>query len=101
MMTAPNIEEISIVQILYALSDVNRLKIVQVIHEAGGELPCGKFSEILGVSKPTVSHHFGILRESGVLATRTEGTHKMNALRRRELDRRFPGLLDSILNSLK
>lgn len=101
MMTGPELEDVTIGQVLYALSDVNRLKIVQMIDAAGGELRCGSFSDEIGLTKPTLSHHFGILRESGVIATRIDGTHKLNTIRRKELNRRFPGLLESILKSLK
>ena len=101
MMIGPELATVTIDQVLYALSDVSRLKIVQMIDEAGGELRCGSFAEKIGLTKPTLSHHFGILRETGVIATRIDGTHKLNTLRRRELNLRFPGLLDSILRSLK
>jgi DNA-binding transcriptional ArsR family regulator len=86
-------------QVLYALSDANRLAIVRLIHSSGDELPCGSFSEVLKIGKPTISHHFGILRESGIISTRTEGTQKFNRIRRKELNARFPGLLDAILKA--
>ena len=94
---SPDLYTIRIEQVLDALADSNRLRIVKMIHQAGGELPCGSFSEKLGLGKPTVSHHFGILRASGIIATRTEGTQKLNVIRREELDKRFPGLMASIL----
>lgn len=94
-----NEHEASLTEVLYALSDPNRLKIVLLIHASGGTMPCGSFSQKLGVSKPTVSHHFNILREAGVIVTHVEGTTKLNHLRRVELNKRFPGLLDSILAS--
>jgi DNA-binding transcriptional ArsR family regulator len=96
---APDLGAVAIEQVLDALADSNRLRIVRLIHEAGGEMACGSFSERLGLGKPTVSHHFGILRAAGIIATRTEGTQKLNVIRRRELDKRFPGLLASILKA--
>ena len=36
-------------------------------------------------------------RQAGVIRQRTEGTTKLNSLRRKELDARFPGLLDAVL----
>jgi DNA-binding transcriptional ArsR family regulator len=97
MMTAPNLATVPIDKILYALSDDTRLKIVEIIDKAGGELPCGSFAERTGVTKPTLSHHFAILREAGVIATRLEGNQKFNMLRKKELSRHFPGLLDLVL----
>jgi hypothetical protein len=40
---------------------------------------------------------FRILRESGVVCTRKEGTQLRNSLRREDIDRRFPGLLAAVL----
>lgn len=97
MMTAPDLSKVPIEKILYALSDATRLKIVQIIDEEGGDMPCGSFAERTGVTKPTLSHHFGILREAGVIATRMEGNLKFNTLRKKELSRYFPGLLELVL----
>jgi DNA-binding transcriptional ArsR family regulator len=44
-----------------------------------------------------MSHHFRVLREAGVIATRNEGTTHINELRRDDLERKFPGLLVAIL----
>ena len=59
------------------------------------EQPCGTFG--LSVAKSTASHHFRVLREAGVIQMRAEGTQYINSLRRKDLDSRFPGLLDAVL----
>ena len=41
-----------------------------------------------------------MLREAGVVHQRPEGTARLNTLRREDLDARFPGLLDTILQSV-
>jgi hypothetical protein len=46
-----------------------------------------------------MSHHFRVLRDAGVVRTRTDGAAHMNELRREELDRLFPGLLEAVLKS--
>jgi hypothetical protein len=51
------------------------------------------------VTKSTSSHHFRVLRESGVIEQTAEGTAKVNRLRREDLEARFPGLLESVLRS--
>jgi len=51
------------------------------------------------VSKSTLSHHFKVLREAGVTHTRVNGTHRYVSLRREELEDRFPGVLDSVLEA--
>lgn len=81
---------------LHALSDPARLEIVGHL-AAGSEWSCGKFD--LGLSKPTLSHHFRVLREAGVVRTRPEGRKRLLSLRRDDLDVRFPGLLDAVLAS--
>jgi hypothetical protein len=40
-----------------------------------------------------------VLREAGVISQRPEGTARLNTLRREDLDARFPGLLDAILDA--
>ena len=63
--------------------------------DGGCERRCGDFA--LPVSKSTLTHHFRVLRESGVIEQSRDGTAKVNRLRREDLDARFPGLLDSVL----
>lgn len=47
--------------------------------------------------KSSMSHHFSVLRESGLLRTRNDGTTHINTLRREEIAHLFPGLLAVIL----
>jgi hypothetical protein len=46
-----------------------------------------------------MSHHFKVLREGGLVFTRTDGPAHLNELRRKEIDERFPGLLDAVLTA--
>jgi DNA-binding transcriptional ArsR family regulator len=87
----PDAAEIVFADVLAALSDPIRLAIVAAI-DANDQLPCSAFD--LPVSKSTRSWHFRVLREAGVIKQRDEGTRRLNSLRREDLDRRFPGLLD-------
>jgi DNA-binding transcriptional ArsR family regulator len=48
-----------------------------------------------------MSHHFRVLRESGVTRTRLEGRTRFIHLNRTALDGRFPGLLDAVLRALE
>lgn len=74
-----------------ALSDPLRLGIVAALADTPN-VPCIAFD--MPVGKSASSRHFRILRESGVLRQWDEGTRRLNALRKDECDRRFPGLLD-------
>ena len=93
----PAADQIELTGVLQALGDPVRLRIVRTLAAADGERTCGTFE--LGVSKATRSHHFRVLREAGVTQTRVEGTHRHIALRRDDLEARFPGVLDTILRA--
>ena len=88
--------EMELAAVLHALSDPMRLRIVVAL-ATGDRRPCGSFD--LPVTKSTCTHHFKVLRESGVIRQRLEGTTRLNSLRREELEQRFPGLLDSVLRA--
>ncbi|MFI9612725.1 ArsR/SmtB family transcription factor [Streptomyces sp. NPDC052023] len=92
----PAREEIRLEGVLHALSDPMRLRIVRELAAgAGDELSCSHFD--LPVTKSTTTHHFRVLRESGVIRQVYRGTAKMNGLRQEDLDVLFPGLLASLL----
>jgi DNA-binding transcriptional ArsR family regulator len=95
----PDLDEIDVITVLQALSDPVRLEIVRQLAACGaeGELTCGQIA--LPVTKSTTSHHLKILSAAGIIADRGAGTRKYLCLRRGELDRRFPGLLDSVLGA--
>jgi DNA-binding transcriptional ArsR family regulator len=92
----PNRSELSLALVLYALSDDLRLGIVRQL-ATHGAAACGEFE--LDRPKSSLSHHFRVLRESGIVATRREGTTLMNTLRSDDLEARFPGLLNLVLRS--
>jgi DNA-binding transcriptional ArsR family regulator len=91
----PTREEIRLENVLHALSDPMRLRVVRELATAEDNLSCSHFD--LPVTKSTTTHHFRVLRENGVIQQIYQGTAKMNGLRRDDLDALFPGLLDSIL----
>jgi DNA-binding transcriptional ArsR family regulator len=89
-------DDLDLASVLHALSDPVRLQIVAKLAD-GNEHTCGSFG--LPVTKSTSSHHFRVLREAGVLSTRTEGKNRFNLLERDLLDQRFPGLIDAVLRA--
>jgi len=94
----PATEDISIDGVLYALSDPTRRGIVAKLGACAG-INCSQACEELPPS--TVSHHHRILREAGLIRSEKKGVEVINSLRRADIDRRFPGLLDAILNQTK
>ena len=97
--TAPDLDAVDGVTVLQALSDPVRLGIVRQLAgcDDSGELKCGNIS--VPVKKSTASHHFKTLLGAGIIAEREAGRCKYFQLRRAELDRRFPGLLESVLRA--
>ncbi|MEV7958744.1 ArsR/SmtB family transcription factor [Streptomyces sp. NPDC088252] len=93
----PTRDEIRIETVLHALSDPMRLRVVRELAVADSELTCSRFD--LPVSKSTSTHHFRVLRESGIVQQFYRGTAKMNGLRRDDLEALFPGLLDTVLDA--
>jgi DNA-binding transcriptional ArsR family regulator len=87
--------ELELSDVLHALSDPARLEIARRL-AAGDEWACGRFD--IGLSKATLSHHFRVMREAGVVKTRVEGRKRLQSLRRDDLDACFPGLLAAVLN---
>src|SRR5471032_1612566 len=91
----PTNSELDLPSVLHALSDPQRLRIVRQLADRAGPCACSSFG--LDVTKSTLTHHFRVLREAGVVSQEIVGTSKLNTLRRADIDARFPGLLDTVL----
>jgi len=92
----PAIGTVTLCQVMYALSDPVRLQVVRQLAREG-EATCSALD--CGRPKSSMSHHFRVLRDAGLVNTRTDGPAHMNNLRREELDRQFPGLLAAVLQA--
>ncbi|WP_331738903.1 helix-turn-helix domain-containing protein (plasmid) [Streptomyces sp. NBC_00727] len=91
----PRAADINIYAVLHALAEPARMQIVRTLVEAGGK-PCGTFD--INLSKSTLSAHFKVLREAGIIRQETAaGNSRVNTLRHEDLDARFPGLLTAVL----
>lgn len=92
--------DFELARVLAALADRHRLETVRFVARHG-ESWCARVMEGAGLemSKSTFSHHLRILREAGVIAKRHAGTKSYMCLRKDDLNARFPGLIDSILNA--
>ena|SRR5690606_18012766 len=82
-------------RVLYALSDPVRLEIVQQLARVS-EASCNELGS--GRPKSSMSHHFRVLRDAGLVCSYGVGTTHMNSLRLEEMENRFPGLLKAVLN---
>lgn len=91
----PQIDDIEITDLMHGLSDPARIEIVRMIANAGRAMTCGELNA--DRPKSSMSHHFKILRDSGIILTLIEGKEHMNSLRTSELEKKFPGVMKSIL----
>ncbi|MCO1604597.1 ArsR/SmtB family transcription factor [Desulfosporosinus nitroreducens] len=90
----PPTEQIKLINVFYALSDQTRLRIFKKLFGIG-EHSCRDLD--VSMAKSTLSHHIRVLRESGIIKIRSEGTQRLVSLRCDDLEIRFPGLLEVIL----
>ena len=94
----PDRDQIRLENVLAALGNPVRLTVVRVLAD-GGEHTCG--SVLQGIAKSTLTHHWRVLRDSGVIWQRPYGRENLLSLRREDLDARFPGLLDALLSAVR
>ncbi|MCM3506465.1 helix-turn-helix domain-containing protein [Curtobacterium sp. ODYSSEY 48 V2] len=92
----PTVAEMDLPVVLDALSDPIRLTILHryLVDAAGGVRSCGW----VGVDRPksTLTHHFRVLREAGLLEQHQEGLTRSSRVRVEDVQQRFPGLLDLV-----
>ncbi len=93
----PERDQIRIDGVLSALGNPIRLAVVRQL-DVNGEQNCTNVLHSLGMSaKSTMTHHWRVLRDSGVIWQHPAGRENLLSLRREDLDARFPGLLNSII----
>jgi DNA-binding transcriptional ArsR family regulator len=91
----PERDELQLVDVLAALGHPVRLRVVRELQD-GEERICGAIAP--EVSRSTLTGHWRVLREAGVICQRPAGRKLMITLRRDDLEARFPGLLDLVLS---
>jgi DNA-binding transcriptional ArsR family regulator len=62
---------------------------------------CSAFAEINDrpIPKSSLSHHFKVLREAGLIRSEQLGVEMRNTSRCAEIEGRFPGLLPAIISA--
>lgn len=93
----PPREAIDLSNILHALGDPIRLAIILSLADGEARACCAALTQEL--PKSTLSNHFRVLRDAGLIHSRKEGVALMNTLRRDDVNAQFPGLLDAILEN--
>jgi len=92
----PTRDELSMSSILNALGDPARLQIMKQLSEKS-EMTCACCN--VKLQKSALSHHFKVLRESGLIHVRIDGKQRFLTIRYDDLTARFPGLLETILRN--
>lgn len=95
----PEREQFRLENVLFALGNPLRLAIISTLAE-GQEMSCNALRPA-DVAKSTMTHHWRVLRDSGVIWQRPQGRENMISLRKEDLDSRFPGLLDTLLQVMR
>lgn len=94
----PSKDDITLSGVLAALADPMRLKILKsLLDEKDCSKSCSEAAPCPNMAKSTLSHHFRILREAGLIRTTKKGVENKNCVRLDDVNARFPGLLKLIL----
>ncbi len=96
----PDLQEIPLHMLMQALADPCRLQILNQLLRAplDSEFACNEFE--IDLAKATISHHFQVLREAGLIRTRMDGTKCLSSLRATELEAHFPGILQVLQSQM-
>jgi len=94
----PDIEDVPLEAILHALADPVRVRIFADIARDGCSQSCNAFANVnqKEIPKSTLSQHFRVLREAGLIRSERHGVEMKNSSRCEEVDAFYPGLLSAI-----
>ncbi|HSI03060.1 MAG: ArsR/SmtB family transcription factor [Myxococcota bacterium] len=99
----PALSDITVEGILHALSDPVRFRIFVDLAKDDSTKTCSAYLEVSNqpVPKSTLSQHFKVLREAGLVRSERRGVEMHNLSRCAEIATRFPGLLPAIIEAHK
>ncbi|GAA5178803.1 helix-turn-helix domain-containing protein [Rugosimonospora acidiphila] len=92
----PARDSLTLAPVLHALGDPVRLELVRRA-SANPESTCAALADGLEVPMSTLTNHWRIMREAGVISMTVDGRHRRIRIRADDLCDRFPGLLDPVL----
>jgi DNA-binding transcriptional ArsR family regulator len=97
----PAVEDVTVEGILHALADPVRVAIFSAVAGADGPLACTNVAAAAQrrVPKSTLSRHFTVLREAGLIRSERRGVEVRNTSRCAEIEGRFPGLIRAIITA--
>nr|GEX01773.1 hypothetical protein [Tanacetum cinerariifolium] len=99
----PPVEEITVQGIMHALADPVRVRILMELISSDSTNNCTSFTNIYltPLPKSTLSKHFAVLREAGLISSERKGVELRNQMRSNDLVPKFGRLLDAILEAYK
>ncbi|MBU1378685.1 MAG: helix-turn-helix domain-containing protein [Alphaproteobacteria bacterium] len=99
----PSIDDIRLEAILHALSDPVRVAIFANLAGTDCAQTCTAFSSVgdRTIPKSSLSQHFKVLREAGLIRSERQGVEMRNTSRCVEVQARFPGLIPAIIEAHK
>ncbi|MGG2460089.1 ArsR/SmtB family transcription factor [Streptomyces sp. RGM 3693] len=97
----PSVDSFDLTVVLSALADPGRRTLMRALYESVDPIDCAILVARvdLGLSNPTISHHYRVLREAGLTRTVADGRNRVVRVRREDMEHRFPGLLQAILGA--
>ena len=97
----PPVSEITVQGILHALSDPVRVRLFKQLVQADCATNCSALAQAGGTSLPksTLSQHFKILREAGLIRSERKGVELQNHARCAELRKSYRPLIYAILKA--
>jgi DNA-binding transcriptional ArsR family regulator len=99
----PSLKDITVEGLLYALSDPVRVQIYADIARSDCPRTCSNFLIVnnRALPKSTLSQHFKILREAGLIRSERKGVEMHNTTRCGELKEPFGKMVGSILDAYR
>lgn len=97
----PSIDDVTVEGILHALSDPVRASIYARLAGLDCAATCTALQQAgdRAIPKSSLSQHFRVLREAGLVRSERAGVEMHNTTRCGEIEQRFPGLIPAILNA--
>ena len=97
----PSPEDVTTQGILYALADPVRMRIFMQLARAECPKSCSTFLNVSNARLPksTLSQHFKILREAGLVRSERKGVELQNFTRCAELKDRFGSMITEIVQA--
>lgn len=97
----PSVDSFDLTLVLSALAEPGRRVLMTELYRSPGQIDCAAVAAKadLGLSAATISHHYRVLREAGLIRTFAEGRKRIVEVRRGDIEARFPGLLSAVLKT--